>query len=327
MGVDNAKRVTEMVVLAAYISTFGLAAVSGLAIDLAGIAPILACAAAFLLIAALCTRFDMPRVREGTICVAYGFLLTTPIALATYLAIRLDLPLQDHNLAALDAAIGFDWHYVIDVVDGHPALVIILNAAYGTFALQLLLWPLLLAIAGHAKRAHVMVASFAVICFLSSLISVWTPAVGTYSYYGFDGSLLKKLNPLYGYDFLDQFNAVREDANFVWSVEASKGILTFPSVHAAVAFLCAWAAWPLAPVRYPVIALNIAMACSAVTSGSHYAVDVVAGCAVAMVSIAFIVWASRLGRTPAAVKSAPLPQGATPLDGPQALYPRIAVEG
>ncbi|MDM9647917.1 phosphatase PAP2 family protein [Rhizobium sp. S163] len=327
MGVGNAKRVMEVVVLGAYISTFGLAAVSGLAIDLAGIAPILACAAAFLLIGALCTRFDMPRVREGTTCVAYGFLLTPPIALATYLAIRLDLPLQDQNLAALDAALGFDWHYVIGVVDGHPALAIILNVAYGTFALQLLLWPLLLAIAGHTKRAHVMVASFAVICFLSSLISVWTPAVGTYSYYGFDGSLLKSLNPLYGYDFLDQFNAVREDANFVWSVEASKGILTFPSVHAAVAFLCAWAAWSLTPVRYPVIALNVAMACSAVTNANHYAVDVVAGCAVAMVSIAFIVWASRLNSAPIAAESVPLPGGATSVDGSQALYPQGVAEG
>ena len=98
----------EMLIVGSYIVTFGLAAVGGLSINLDGIASIVACAAAFLLIAVICSRYGMSHVREGTMCVAYGFLLTPPIALATYLAIWLNLPLQDHNLAALDAAIGFD---------------------------------------------------------------------------------------------------------------------------------------------------------------------------------------------------------------------------
>ncbi len=220
---------------------------------------------------------------------AYGLLLAPPVSLFTYLAIRLNMPMQDQNLAALDAALGFDWHYMIGFVDGHPTLAVISKAAYSTFGLQLLLWPLLLAILGHTKRAYVMVASFAVICFISSVISIWTPAIGTYSYYGFDRSLLRNLDPFYGYYFLDEFNSVRENRNFVWSFAASKGILTFPSVHAAVAFLCAWAAWPLRLLRYPAFAVNVAMACSAVTSANHYIIDVIAGCAVAAISIAVVV--------------------------------------
>ncbi len=296
------KRMMEILVVSSYLVTFGLAAVCGFSISFVGIPFIVACAAAFVLIAVLCSRFEMPRVREGTMCVAYGFLFTPPIALSTYLAIWLKLPLQDHNLAALDAAFGFDWHYVMGVVDSYPALAIMFNVAYSTFAFQLLLWPLFLAIAGHTKRAHVMVASFAIICFLSSFISIWTPALGTFVYYDFDASLLKNLDPFYGYDFLDEFNAVRDDTNFVWSLEASKGILTFPSVHAAVAFLCAWATWPLRLLRYPVLALNVAMACSAVTSANHYAIDVAAGCAVAILSIIAVARVFGLDRIPGAVK-------------------------
>jgi membrane-associated phospholipid phosphatase len=185
------------------------------------------------------------------------------------------------------------------------------NVAYSTFAFQLLLWPLFLAIAGYTKRAHVMVASFAIICFLSSFISIWTPALGTFVYYDFDASLLKNLDPFYGYDFLDEFNAVRDDSNFVWSLEASKGILTFPSVHAAVAFLCAWATWPLRLLRYPVLALNVAMACSAVTSANHYAIDVVAGCVVAMVSIVAVARVIGLDRMRAIVKVRVTPSEST----------------
>lgn len=305
------KRMMEMLVVSSYLVTFGLAAVCGFSISFVGMSFIVACAAAFILIAVLCTRFKMPRVQEGTICVAYGFLFTPPIALSTYLAIWLNLPLQDHNLAALDAALGFDWHYVMGVVDSYRALAIMFNVAYSTFAFQLLLWPLFLAVGGHTKRAHVMVASFAIICFLSSFISIWTPALGTFVYYDFDASLLKNLDPFYGYDFLDEFNAVRDDTNFVWSLEASKGILTFPSVHAAVAFLCAWAAWPLRLLKYPVLALNVAMACSAVTSANHYAIDVVAGCVVAMVSIVAVARVIGLDRMPATVKVRVAPSEST----------------
>jgi membrane-associated phospholipid phosphatase len=300
MSDGNPKRIVEMLVVGAYISTFGLAAVSGLAIDLLGLAPIAACAAAFLLIGLLCKRFGMPRVRDGTVCVVYGLLLTPPIALSTYLAIRLNMPFQDRNLASLDAALGFDWHYVIGLVDKSPVLSTIFNVAYATFSYQLLFWPLLLAIFGHKTRAYVMVASFAVICFLASIISIWTPAVGAYAYYRFDDGMLKNLDAFYGYDFLDEFKAVREDSNFVWNLATSKGILTFPSVHAAVALLCAWAAWPLKALRYPAIILNVAMACSAVATAGHYAIDIVAGCALAIVSIALIVRVSRLNRVPAA---------------------------
>jgi membrane-associated phospholipid phosphatase len=86
-----------------------------------------------------------------------------------------------------------------------------------------------------------------------------------------------------------QFYAVRDNPHFVWSLKESAGIMTFPSVHAAVAVLCAWSAWDLKALRYPVLALNIAMALSAVPSASHYLIDVVAGLGVAAFSIASVV--------------------------------------
>ncbi|HEY0291994.1 MAG TPA: phosphatase PAP2 family protein [Hansschlegelia sp.] len=52
-----------------------------------------------------------------------------------------------------------------------------------------------------------------------------------------------------------------------------------------VAALCAWAAWDSRLLRYPVLLLNVAMAVSAVTDASHYAVDVIAGLGVASVSV------------------------------------------
>jgi hypothetical protein len=293
--------------LAGYFCTFCLAAICGIGVDRTGIAAIVSVGCAFLLIGALCTRFGMPRIRAGIECTAFGFMLLPPTILSTYLAIRPNMPLQDALLASLDAALGFDWHATIGFIDSLPFFATIVNFAYGTFSYQLVAWPLMLIGFGHTARAYQLVASFAVICFLSSIISIWTPAVGAYPYYRFDSSQLKNLDVFFGYYFLDEFNAARSTGNFVWSLTTSKGILTFPSVHAAVAFLCAWAAWPMRVLRAPAALLNGAMGVSAVTSGSHYAVDIVAGCAVAMISIACVVRISRTGRVPAATAEGLLP--------------------
>lgn len=85
-----------------------------------------------------------------------------------------------------------------------------------------------------------------------------------------------------------EFRIVRM-RRFFELLNESVGILTFPSVHAAVASLCAWAAWKIKMLRYPALALNIAMAFSAVPSASHYLTDILAGVGVAAFSIASIV--------------------------------------
>ena len=120
--------------------------------------------------------------------------------------------------------------------------------------------------------------------------------MGTYSHYGLDGTALRNLDATYGYYFLEQFNAVREDPNFVWNIRNSAGIVTFPSGHAAIAVACAWAAWDLKWARYPALALNVAMAVSAVPSANHYLVDVIAGVLIALISIAAVVAVGRQWR-------------------------------
>ncbi len=75
---------------------------------------------------------------------------------------------------------------------------------------------------------------------------------------------------------------------FVLDLDQAAGILTFPSVHAGVAALCAWAAWNSPLLRYPVLALNGAMAVSAITHGSHYLMDVIAGLGCAGVCVTVV---------------------------------------
>jgi membrane-associated phospholipid phosphatase len=89
----------------------------------------------------------------------------------------------------------------------------------------------------------------------------------------------------------------------------SEGIITFPSLHAALAVILVVALWPVAVLRWGVLALNTLMLAATPIDGSHYFIDVLAGVAVAMVAlVAARALAARAERTPMADSAGRLPQ-------------------
>ena len=65
----------------------------------------------------------------------------------------------------------------------------------------------------------------------------------------------------------------------------SEGIITFPSLHAALAVIVIAALWPIAILRWVFLALNTAMLAATPIDGSHYFVDVLAGIALAALAV------------------------------------------
>jgi len=141
--------------------------ISDLTIEPDGIVPLIAAAVSFVLIGAICARSGMPRLQAATECFGFGVLVGIPIALSTYLAVRVGFPLRDDMLAGIDAPPGFDWQRTIGFVDTHPAIAAISNIPYRTFSYQVIFWPVALSILGYCARAYITVAAFAILCLLS----------------------------------------------------------------------------------------------------------------------------------------------------------------
>lgn len=217
-----------------------------------------------------------------------GILLTPPIIMATYLAMSLNLPLVDGDLAAMDVALGFDWMVFIKWVDSHPTIAIILDYCYNSFMLQLVFLPVLLCLFKMPLRGMAFVAAYAILCFISCVICIWYPALGTYSYYNILPGDVPNIASKFGYFFLDQFNAVRADPNFVLTSKEAAGIVTFPSVHAGTACLLIWATWAIPYLRYPFLAVNLLMCVGAVSHANHFLVDVIAGAGIAAFTVAVV---------------------------------------
>lgn len=226
-------------------------------------------------------RFDQA-VDAAECIIALTFLAPTAV-LASYLAIFANLPLTDDLLSRWDAALAFDWLGLIHRIDRSPVLVRTLTVAYSAFSPQLFCLPVLLSLAGYGLRAKRTLLSFGLICLASSAIATFFPAIGTFGLY--QPTDLVSIDPANANSFLTQFEAVRSDPAFVLKPITAEGILTFPSVHAAVALLAIWAAWPLASLRPFVLALNVLMLLSTFTNANHYLSDVAAGLAVAAACI------------------------------------------
>jgi membrane-associated phospholipid phosphatase len=213
------------------------------------------------------------------------FLVTIPLLYLSYVAMSFNMPLVDEKLARLDAAMGFDWFAFIAFIDHRPWLAQALGHAYTSFHYQLLFLPAYFALRGNPTRTHAIVFCYALVVLICCLVSVWYPALGTYVSYGVDVHNISSINPSFGYSFLEQFHSVRQQPDFLLDFQKAEGLITFPSAHAGVAALCLWAAWESRLLRIPFLVLDIAMATSAVSHGSHYLIDVVAGIGIAGIAV------------------------------------------
>lgn len=281
----------------AYIVVPVLAWVVGLSVDLRGFAEVILAAMVFLLVfAPLCHWRRIPSLKCIVECAGIGLLITAPLIVSAYTAFALDLPLQDQQLLELDRRLGIDWVSLIAFIDSTALLAKSLTFAYHTFHHQLFFLPIVLSICGHRARAYQLVGIYGLICIIACIVTIWYPALGTYTDFALDPKDLKNINGMLGVEYVPQILAVRDDPNFVLRLEQVSGIISFPSVHAAVAVLCSWAVWPIRWIRFPLILWNTLMMLSAITEGGHYIVDIIAGIGVAGFSIAVVLNHSRNGR-------------------------------
>lgn len=310
--VESSRRALIAAVIAAQLSMLVLPPMLGFTVTLSGISLI---AIALVLTGACLSRTTRPWLRGVQTAVevtGLSALLVGPILVLTYAAVRVGMPLADSSLIAADRALGFDWPAWVRLVDSHWALSLVLGRAYESFTAQLLLVPLLLALLGRHADSYRFLLSFLLLCVLASLVSVFVPCHAAFIGHDLDPASLRSIDAHYGTAFLQSFDAARSDPAFVLGPANAGGILTFPSVHAGMAVLCARAAWPSGPMRIFFVPINVLMFFSALSHGGHYLVDIIAGAVAAVVAIRAAAWLSRIaGPRPAAEEPAPaVPQPA-----------------
>lgn len=266
-------------------------------LDYDSIAPIVSASALIAASALFCrlrglTKFAL--IMEVLVC---GIVLSVLVLISSYLAISLNYPRADNFLLQLDQWLHFDGPGFIRLVDEIPILSWVLLHAYASFAMQLMVLPMLLIMLKQPEAAFGLILSYGLVGLLASVTSIWFPAVGALVTYGIGPHSLSSIDSHFGYAFLHEFHSVRNNSSFLLSLDRSQGILTFPSVHTAVAILCGVFAFRQSLLRYPLAVLNVLMIVSTLTHGGHYLVDVIAGIVLAAISISIVAYVQgRAGR-------------------------------
>jgi len=286
--VVNLRDWLAFVVLASTLVVAGLLVRSKISIDYASFTTAAATVAILALAGRICARRGALRLSLMMEALAFTIALSLLVAVGSYLAISQGYPLADDFLSKADEVLGFDGRGLIRYIDGIPALARALMLAYTSFALQVLLLPVLLILSGRPQHGLGLVFGFGLVCIGASTISVWFPAAAAYVTYGIESSSLNAVDAHFGYQFLEEFHAVRERAAFVLSMDKLQGLLTFPSVHTATAVLCIAFTFGTGWLRYPFLLLNALMAFSTLTHGGHYLVDVLAGGLLALAAVAVV---------------------------------------
>jgi membrane-associated phospholipid phosphatase len=221
---------------------------------------------------------------------AYLIAYTLLGAILSYVGTSLNLPLLDAQFARADAALGFDWLTALELTDRWTLLGTLLRAAYFMCMPQIIAVFLILSATRQLTRLADFIFLFMTTSLAIVVLSSLLPAAGAFVYHNPPASLRDVVGHDAGLWHLRHFEALRSGAMRAIDPAAIEGLVTFPSFHAALAAITAWAFWRTRYLAYPALVLNAIVTVSAVPVGGHYLIDIVAGLAIAAVAIAVVAW-------------------------------------
>jgi PAP2 superfamily len=203
----------------------------------------------------------------------------------SYLAASAGFPLYDQAFDAADKALGFDWMTLLGWLNAHATLIVIFRAIYLSLTVQATLIVLSLAFAGQLAWLRIFVFAFICAAIVTIAMSCVLPAQGVWSYYDLGANHPSYAMPV-SHASWPVFHGLRDGTYRQLVAEGAEGIITFPSLHAALAVILCVVAWPNRWLRWLIIPTNVVMLAATPIEGSPYIVDVIAGIAIAGLSVA-----------------------------------------
>jgi membrane-associated phospholipid phosphatase len=234
----------------------------------------------------LYSRVAFPRaVRTTRLIEAAVIVVVLGLSLAclSYIGAMADLPLRDREMMWIDRHLGFDWLQMMQALDRWPLVLDVLDGAYATFTSQLIGTALVLILAGRMRELDRFFLTFVCAAIMAEMASVFIPTLGPMSAAGSHADFAH-LSTL-GRTTAEIVLKLRDGALRAIDLEAINGIISFPSLHAAVSVIVPFSLRWNRPLFWPIAVLDAVMLVSAVPSGNHYLADVIGGVTVAALAI------------------------------------------
>jgi membrane-associated phospholipid phosphatase len=227
----------------------------------------------WLLIAAYCYCCwrGMTKLEDISQLLAWAMLVVPAISFLIPSAGRSPYPLVDSALARIDAGMHFHTVTVVHLVSQFPRLRLALAIAYNLLPLLILASLLLPPLCGRAvdSRRYVLAVIIAAVM-TAALFALW-PAAGPWTVEGFAPTRDQAV-------VVDSLALLKSGRPLPEGVKSA--VVAFPSFHVVLAVLSVIAMWNLRWARWFVFTVGMLVCVSTITTGWHYAIDVIGGLAV-----------------------------------------------
>lgn len=236
---------------------------------------------AFLLGAYSFYRLRRPEPTISDICGALAVVIFSGSAagIISLAGLRLNAPLIDGNLAALDSALLLDSRSIVTATASSPFFSGLMGLAYISS------FPILFAsivLLGWMRKARALWQLSFVFAFTAvgcATISAFFPAMGAFSYFEYPASVYDGLPAGSGVYHLAKFEYYRHAVAPVISMSSLQGVVTFPSFHCCLALMTAFAFVEHRWLFLASFLWNGLVIISTIPIGGHYLVDLPAGAA------------------------------------------------
>lgn len=201
-------------------------------------------------------------------------------------------PMIDASLIEIDRALGFDWPTAHAWLAAQPWLWQVFTVAYHALLPEMGVILFVLALVAPERAARVITAM--IVSIIPTLLIFWLVPVG---------------GPFSVYEVGHVSSAVTGTEHYLLSraggfaavpLDNPQGIIAFPSFHACAAVLLTWLARGVRILFPLAFILNAAMIAATPVIGGHHLIDIIAGLAVAGLTVLALQWLD--GPRTAAVK-------------------------
>lgn len=230
-----------------------------------------------------------PRLAVGATAFLQMTLFTIVGVVLAYALASRGTPLWDGILAAADRSLGFDWPILFRLADSLPPLLWVGGAAYHSLTVQMVVCIVVLSATGRVDALRMAVAAAVAGGFATIAISGLVPAAGNL----FDPGDYRHLWPSIAWMERDLIAGLRDGTGRVLDLSFLMGIVSFPSFHATLPVILAWSQRDVRVMRIAAPAWGMVTILATPLFGGHYAVDVLAGLALAVPAIAIAPWLTR----------------------------------
>jgi hypothetical protein len=223
-------------------------------------------------------------------------------AVLNYLLLTVAGTRIDTQLAAVDRAMGADWPAMMAFAAAHPRFNYFLFLAYRSVLPQITLVIVCLGCRGRSD--DIIAFCLALAAGAGVTVVTWTlfPSFGAFSVYDLPAVVESRLTLALDSHYAHALVTLLSDGPRRIAPNELKGLIGFPSFHIVLAVLNTWYARSWKWIFLPLGLLNLVVFVATPIQGGHHVIDVIAGIAVAALSIAFV---ARLVRQDAPNMAAP----------------------